>query len=205
MKKLNKFNDKLLEFAPGGVYGLTAITIYILSIIISSSMYSGYSIFLNMISDLGVGEGALIFNTGIVISGFVSMPFYTYLGKVLKSEIANESVRKGAIISSMISCVFYSLIGVFPSIKSSEFMIFLHGTVAFISWSSGAAYLLFFSLLFMKDSRFTRFQAYLGFFIIGTYVIFLLTWWPITEWIASFGITIWIILNACYTLSKKFK
>ena len=204
MENLNFFMEKFFKFTPGGIYGLLSVFIGLLGDFLAFLFFPGYHILFNMVSDLGIGPGGIFFNLGVIISGLIAIPFYIYLGKILKNGNNNEFLRRGAIITSIISCIAFSLIGFFPSIEGNEIIYFLHGLFAFISWMSGLSYLLLFSILLIKDERFSRFKSYLGFSIIIIYLIFFFTWQPIIEWILSFSIVVWVLIMAIYTLYKRF-
>ena len=156
-----------------------------------------------MISDLGRGPGALFFNIGVVIAGLVAIPFGFYLGKSLNTEETNDKIVNLVIISYIISCISLCLVGIFPGILDNYLIFFLHGLFAFISFTTAAIYLVLFGYLVLKDDRYTKGLAYLGFTVAVFYIIVVLTWLPIIEWIAEFGIITWTILTASYLLSKK--
>lgn len=200
-----KIMDKLLEYLPGGFYGLLSVAIYIFCDIMAILFFPGsYNFLENMISDLGVGPGGIFFNLGLIISGIISIPFYMHLGRSLRSEnIRSEILRKIAIVASLISIITYILIGFFPAIPENQIIFFIHGTLALISWVTGSIYCSFFSILMLKDVKFSKLQAYLGFIVSGIFILFLFTWWPLTEWLLTFAIIFWIIVNASYMLYHK--
>jgi len=201
--KMDKM-DQILKIFPGGVFGLISVIIILSGDIISIVLFpGGYSFFENMISELGRGPYGIFFNLGVVISGIVSVPYYISLYRSFDVERVNPILRKSAIIFSLISIITYVLIGVFPSIEENYIILITHGTFAFISLASGAIYLTLFSILMLRDSKYMKLQAYYGFIVAGTYVLFLLTWWPITEWIATFAIISWIAVNSLYMLYYK--
>jgi hypothetical membrane protein len=203
MDIINNITEKLLNFMPGGLYGIFSVIIGLSGDILAMAYFPGYSIIENMASDLGTGESGIFFNLGMIFSGLVAMPFYIYLSKILKTETTNENVRRYFLYFSIISCITFSLVGVFPSIESFYLIFFLHGLCALISWMSAIIYLILFSYLILIDPRFSKFKAYLGLVPASTIVIFLFTWLPIIEWSISVTITIWIIVIASYVLYKK--
>jgi len=54
-----------------GVLILVAVTQFVLGVIVSEALYSGYSISDNYISDLGVGPSSLIFNSSVFLMGLL--------------------------------------------------------------------------------------------------------------------------------------
>ena len=198
------FFDKLLTLIPGGVFGLLSCVIVLSGDILSIILFpGGYNFFENMISELGRGPSGIFFNLGLIISGIVGIPFYIALYKVFDKETVNPIVRKSALIFSLISIFTFILVGIFPSIEDNYIIFVTHGTFAFISFLCGILYLTSFSILMLKDSKYSKFLACHGFIVAGTYLVILFTWLPITEWIATFGIISWVIANSIYMLYHK--
>lgn len=204
MEIFNDIAEKLLNIMPGGLYGVLSIIIGLIGDFLAIIYFPGYNILDNMASDLGIGNGGIFFNLGMIFSGLVAIPFYVYLSKILKTETVNEAVRRYFLYFAIISCITFALIGVFPSIESLFIIFFLHGLCALISWISAILYLVLFSFLILRDQRFSKFKAYLGLVPASTITIFLFTWQPLIEWSISFTIILWIIVIASYTLYKKF-
>ena len=100
------------------------------------------------------------------------------------------------------SCIFFSLVGVFPTSTNIVLFVF-HGTFALISLLSAIVYLSIFSILIYKSKNFSNFFTYLALITAGTIIVFLLTWNPIIEWIMAFAVTVWITLISAYVLWRK--
>ncbi|MDE1822711.1 MAG: DUF998 domain-containing protein [Candidatus Micrarchaeota archaeon] len=78
-----------MKFDNGTVAGLLlslGAAQFLLFLSISESLYSGYSISKNAISDLGVGNTALIFNTSIMLMGLLIIIGSYFLVKAKKSR-----------------------------------------------------------------------------------------------------------------------
>ena len=203
MDKPTKFIDKLLEIIHGGVFGLLSVALIILGELIAFLLFPGYSIFNNMVSELGAGPGGIYFNLSIVISGLIIIPYYIHLAKTFSGEAINENLRKYAILTAVISCITYSLLGVFPSIESEYIIYLTHGILAAVSIASGLGYLLLYSILMFKAQNFSKYQVYHGFFVAVLYATFLLTWIPIIEWVMNMAILSWVTANSVYILYLK--
>jgi len=198
------FFDKLLTLIPGGVFGLLSCVIVLSGDILSIILFpGGYNFFENMISELGRGPSGIFFNLGLIISGIVGIPFYIALYKIFDKETVNPIMRKSALIFSLISIFTFILVGIFPSIEDNYIIFVTHGTFAFISFLCGIFYLISFSILMLKDSKYSKFLAFHGFIVAGTYLVIIFTWLPITEWIATFAIISWVITNSIYMLYHK--
>jgi len=203
MDKPTKFIDKLLEIIPGGVFGLLSVVIIILGEIIAILLFPGYNIFDNMLSELGAGPGGPFFNLTIIMGGIIIIPYYLALAKTFSGEAINENLRKYAILAAVISCITYSLLGVFPSIEYEAIIYLTHGILAAVSIASGLGYLLLYSILMFRAQNFSKYQAYHGFIVAVLYATFLLTWIPIIEWVMNMAILSWVTVNSVYILYLK--
>ena len=192
---------KIYNSIPAPVYGLLSAVAGLLGDVISIALFPGYSLN-HMISALGAGSGALYFNVGTILSGVFAFLFYLYMIKVIGKEKTDPKLEKVGRFFAMNSCIFFSLVGVFPT--STNMIIFvLHGTFALISWLSAIIYLSIFSKLIFKNKVLPKFFAYLALITAGTIIAFLLTWIPIIEWIMALAITVWITLPSVYMLYRK--
>lgn len=202
-KKVLTAFDRVLSRVPGGIFGILSVTIGVCGDFISIYLYPGYNIFINTISELGVGPGKIFFNIGVIFAGIIAIPFGIYLGRALNTKGSYEKLNKSAVVISIISCVSLSLIGVFPGNPAETLIYLLHGFCAFLCFFGGMIYLFLFSFLMLREPKFSKFLAYYGFFVAGLFLLFLFTWVPITEWIANIGIISWTIICSIYMLYKK--
>lgn len=204
MELFNQFTFKLYDFIPAPVFGLLSVVIGILGDLLAFLAFPGFSLN-NMISDLGSGSGGLFFNLGLIIAGLFALFFYWYLCFIFKNEGKHPKVTKIAFIFSTASCVFYSLVGFFPSIYTFSVIYSLHGLFALLTLLTGVTYLLSFGYLLSKSPSFPRFIAILPILTSIPMIIFLLTWLPIVEWIMSIFLSIWISAAAIFLIYKKIK
>ena len=204
MNNPNELKNKLLSMMSGGISGIISCVIVLIGDFTSIILFpGGFSFIENMVSDLGTGPYGFIFNFGLIFSGIVSVPYYLALVRSFDNEQIKENLKKFTITFSMISVITFIFVGVFPSIEENYIIYFTHGTFAFISLLTGAVYLILFSIMMLKDQQYKKIQAYHGFIVSGTYIMFLFTWIPITEWIATFAIITWIIANSFFMISKN--
>ena len=201
MEKLKTHILNTYCLIPAPIYGLLSAMVGVSGDIIAILLFQGFSLN-RMISALGAGPGAIYFNIGTILSGAFALLFYLFLAKVIGKETSNPKLHKVGRFFAINSCVFFSLVGVFPT--STNMIIFvLHGTFASISWLSAIVYLSIFSYLIFKNNTFPKFFAYLMLITTGTIIVFLLTWNPIIEWIMVLAFTIWITLISAYLLYRK--
>jgi len=201
MKKLKTHILNIYNLIPAPIYGLLSAIVGVSGDIIAILFFQGFSLN-HMISALGAGPGAIYFNIGTILSGIFALLFYLYLVKVIGKETNDPKLHKVGRFFAINSCIFFSLIGVFPT--STDIIIFvIHGSAALISWLSAIMYFIIFSYLVLKNNIFPRFFAYLSLITAVTIIVFLLIWNPIIEWIMALAVTIWITLISAYLLYRK--
>lgn len=203
MERKRKFIDKLLNFIPGGFYGILSLIARISGDLLAYLLFPGYSIFDNMVSDLGVGKGGIFFSLGLIISGIVCIPFYVVLARSLKSEEINEKTIRLGLMFFYISDIAYILVAFFPSVENNYIIYTAHGVLAVISWLTGIVYLIIFSKLMIKNKNYSKLPAYSGFCLIGFLLVFLFTWIPILEWLMTFAFIVWLMIISCYVRYNK--
>ena len=200
---MGKIINKFLKIAPGGYYGLLSVTIRFCGDISALLLFPGYDFTKNMISDLGVGPGAIFFSLGIILSGIVSIPFYVAFVRSLKINGYFEKTRKSSLILFYIANIAYIMLGIFPSNQSNYQIYVIHGIFAFIWVLATIINLLLFSFLMVKNNKFTKLPVYISVFLIGCLMLFLFTWVPIFEWILSIAVFIWFTITSSYLIYHK--
>ncbi|MBY8987615.1 MAG: hypothetical protein KGD61_04095 [Candidatus Lokiarchaeota archaeon] len=201
MEKLKTHILNTYNLIPAPIYGLLSAVTGFGGDFIAIALFPSFG-FNHMISALGAGPGAIYFNIGTILSGIFALLFYLYMIKVIGKENIDPKLQKVGRFFAINSCIFFSLVGVFPT--STTMIIFvLHGTFALISWLSAIIYLSIFSYLIFKNRAIPKFFGYLALITVGTIIVFLLTWIPIIEWIMALGITVWITLPSVYMIYRK--
>jgi len=203
MERERKFIDKLLNIAPGGIYGILSLIARISGDLLAYLFFPGYSIFDNLVSELGVGPGGIFFSLGLIISGIVCIPFYITLARSLKGDEINEKMIRMGLIFFYISDITYILVAFFPSVEDNYLIYTAHGILAVISWLTGIVYLITFSKLMLKNSNYSKLTAYSGFCLVGFLTVFLFTWIPILEWIMTFAFIVWLMIISRYMIYHK--
>ena len=193
---------KIFKVIPGPYWGLLSMIVGLLGDVIAILMTPDYD--LNyMVSYLGTGPGALFFNSGTILSGLFALLFYLYLVPMLKSNNVSEKIHKTAFVFAILSCIFFSLIGFFPSITTSSLLIVVHGFVAMSSLICGSIYKTLFGYMMLKNNKFLKLHAYSAMIVVFIEVAFLLTWVPIIEWMMVVAITYWIFMLSFYVFTRK--
>ncbi len=200
--RFNNLFTRIFNSIPGQFFGIFSTLIGLLGDIIAIIYNSEYNLNL-MISTLGTGPGGFFFNFGTILSGILAIPFYFYLERTLSKENLNKKVLKTALISALISCVFFIAIGIFPSFDNNSFLLYAHGISALLCFISGALYFFLFSYLFRLSSIFPKTIVYIGYVQIALIILFLFTWNPLIEWLMTFGIILWILSLSFYMIYKN--
>ncbi|TFG25717.1 MAG: DUF998 domain-containing protein [Promethearchaeota archaeon] len=204
METLKHLKDKLSPIH-GGIFGILSLSIGILCDFLSYLYFPGYNMVDNMVSELGVGRGGIFFNIGVIITGILFIPFYICLGKSFSTENINPNMKKVAVIAALISSITFSLIGFFPLTEENRLINATHGTLAVIHWIHAFISIIIFGILMIQDFNYNRFQAYYSFAVGGIIITFFLTQIPLTEWIWTISIVIWIFVNSLFMLVHKYQ
>lgn len=200
---MDKLKEKVLKKSSGGFFGILSVFIRLMGDFIAIIFTPNYNMIDDLISDLGVGPGAIFFSLGLIISGIVSIPFYISLRNIFKIEEINENLRKTAIVFSGISIITYILLAFFPSDPNNMLVFVMHGVIGLISWLTAAGYLALYSYMTIRYKESSKFQGYFGYCVVGTVILFIFTWIPITEWIFTFGVMSWIIVISISMIYDK--
>ena len=204
MEQINKVFDKLLEKVHGGIYAIISMAFGVSLIFIAMSQFPGYNMVEYYISNLGAGPGLSgpLFNIGLILAGIIAIPFFVHLGRILKQEGIYDIVRKLAVGISVIGCVCLSIVGCFPA--THGFSLLMHYYFAMGFFFSGLLFCFLFSVIMYKDSKYSKIQVLIGFFVAVTFAFFLIVKDPLPEWIVFFSIVFWVLENGIYIFYKKF-
>jgi hypothetical membrane protein len=110
-----------------GVFFFIAVTQFVLGLLVSETLYPGYNISENYISDLGIGPSAVIFNGSVVLLGALM-----FCGIYLLQRVFHNKVFTVFLLLDVVGTIG---VGVFPENLEpmhslSAFLIFLFGGVS---------------------------------------------------------------------------
>ncbi|MFX0042169.1 MAG: hypothetical protein ACFE8L_04595 [Candidatus Hodarchaeota archaeon] len=222
MKKVSEIFDSLFEIIPGYIFGLLSFLVGLLADILALALSPEYVMWEKSISVLGHQTGGIYLRLGLIISGFLAVPFMVYFGRIIKDENVDEYLRRGAYIVGIFSSLFMSFAGIFSGGKLSD----IHGFFALFSWLGGATFCMLFSLSMRKNSKFSKLQVKIGFIVAGIFIFYLIPFFitntctyfadlckdfgdavytilPTTEWVLLFSMLFWTLFNSSYLLYKK--
>jgi hypothetical membrane protein len=204
MRKINKFMDKLLELAPGGVYGLIGVIFGLVCLVSAILLYPGLDITTDIISNLGVGPGlsAPLFNIACIESGLLFIPFYAFIGRILLKKEGMEQSKKIATKIAITGCIFLTLIGFFPF--TDGIILIMHGICAVTFFLSCFIYSVLFSIVTFRDDRFPKGMSYISMTSATIFVVYVVTVIVLLEWISFFILLFWGLVGSLYTLYKRF-
>jgi len=176
----------LLKIA--GLCGVIA-PIISLSFIAFAIVYSPwFNWFKNALSDLGVGEAASVFNSGLIIGGVLTTIFAVGLTQILRKQALGFLGTFTLILAALSLCA----IGLFPE---SAGRIHLYVSISFFALL--AISLILIGAALVQESS----QRYLGLFAILTVVVAAIAAWAIPhegsaipEIIGALGASVWSIV-----------
>ena len=195
--------QNIINRIPASVYAYLSVIVGLIGDLLAMILFPDFNINY-MISALGTGPGGIFFNIGLILSGLFALVFYRYLAQVIKTISEQKKLKKFASVSAITSCILFSLIGIFPAIVELNLIATLHGLIAALCWITAAIYLIAFGILFLRSSNFLKIHGVLSFATAALFLILLLTWTPIMEWITTFTFIFWFTIIASYTITNKF-
>jgi len=215
MKKLNSRLDTFQNAISGGVWGNLSITAGILGDIIALILFPGYDFMKRPVSSLCKGPGGIFFQLGIILSGLFAVFFVLYVVRTFDDTNISKNIKKWALSFALISCVSFINLGVFCG--SNPIVSLIHGASAVVSWISAICYIGIFSFLMMKDSKYSKLPAYIGFSVSSSLSLMILlfilyyipgiqgvvNFLPLLEWYNTFALTFWYFVASTYILVKK--
>lgn len=141
----------------GGFLILAGSALFLLGMIIAEARYPGYSISENMISDLGIGPTALIFNSVTILTGIATVASVFLIRHSFSS--------RPFILLLHFSGIGILGLGLFP--ENAGHLHYIFASLAFISGSLAAVYS---SGIFLSPFRYI--SSYLGCFSIVAAILF---------------------------------
>jgi hypothetical protein len=215
MEKLDQFIRRANNYIPMRIFGLLSISFGIVGDTIAYFMYPGYDLTKNAVSALCDGSGKYFFQTGIVFSGIFAFFWAIYLGNIFNSEEVGEKLQKISIPFAMISCISFIFLGFFCG--TNIIIAYIHGISAVISWGSGFCYITLYNVSILRDSNFSKYIAYYGFFVSFILAILMVAFFlhllpvlrplmfllPLLEWINTFTVILWYFIISIYMIYKK--
>jgi len=210
------------------IWGFIAIGILLACVLLSSIGYVGtqgepYSFLNHYISELGqvgVSHLAPLFNTGLILGGFIAAVFMLGLGLYLNTTLARVAMGFG--IFSGIACSF---IGFLPMNNPHH-----HVPAALSFFFGGMIAVVIFSIAIFrqKEAKIPRLLCIAGVVVAGIFAAFLVVaiafhsgsltyilglaggrphiWWrTILEWSVFFAIIVWVLLISIFMFIKNKK
>ncbi len=204
MSNNGRYFEKLLNFIPGGIFGLLTVSFALIGINTALFSFPGYSILSYDVSYLAAGPMGIIFNLGLIFSGITVIPFNFYMSKIIVYDHINLKLRKVALSLSIVSSITLSLIGFFPVLTDNILILLIHGILALVTFLGVTIYCVLYGIFFLKNSKFTLVHVLLSFLVSIIFIFYFTNRWSIIEWFGVFSILIWITYNAIFALLKKY-
>jgi len=194
----------IVSFAVGTVCTLGALFLYTIfpfrGLPVSWLLYpipvfnTGFSIWYQAISELGIGPSAFMFNVGLMITGVLALVMFPALFRLLRGSI----VAILGIVSGLITCIGIIGVGLAPMVMSP-----LHGLFGMIFFVSVGITVTLLSIAMLLDTPFSKAVAAFGFFFVVVDVAFLIVSNSILEWSVFFVLVAWILVVGIEMLLKR--
>ncbi|MFQ6127438.1 MAG: DUF998 domain-containing protein [Thermoplasmata archaeon] len=170
----------------GGSSGLILVICFLVGYSIAWSLSPWYSFGGNYLSDLGIRDGALAFNLGLMSTALIGMPFAWGIWQTLREHILG---RLGSIVL-VLAGVFLFLIGLFPEdVKPIHHIV----SVSFFLFFGIALVIL--ARPMIHSTVFRRIAAPLTIIIIFSFFLVIpLGTGPLMETIAVLEAIIWVLV-----------
>lgn len=215
MQKLNNLLERFQYTRSGGVFGILSITSGLIGDLIALVLFPEYNFLKRSVSFLCKGPGGAYFQIGTTLSGIFAIFFVLYVIRSFDDDTVSKPAKKWALIFALISCVTFINLGIFCG--SNPIVDLIHGVSAVISWISGICYITLYSVFILKDSKYSKFLAYIGFTVSISLSLMVLMFFlyflpglqnvvlilPLWEWIDTFALTTWYLAVSLYLLFKK--
>jgi hypothetical membrane protein len=186
-----------MDYSNGKVAGaliFVAVTQFVLGVIVSEALYSGYSISDNYLSDLGVGPSSMIFNSSAFLMGLLLIIGTYFLHRAFNFTMLTVTLVLTA-IGTMGVGIFTKDAGIIHSLAALIFFLFSGLSAIFAVLCS---HVHGFKLMKMPFSAIT---IVLGLTTLGGFVLFVgkidfglgvggmqrMVLYPILMWLAGFG------------------
>jgi hypothetical membrane protein len=186
-----------MNYSNGKVAGaliFVAVTQFVLGVIVSEALYSGYSISENYVSDLGVGSSSTIFNSSVFLMGLLLIIGAYFLHRAFNFTMLTVTFVLAA-IGSMGVGIFTKDAGTVHRVASLFFFVFSGLSAIFAVVCS---YVHGFKLMKMP---FSAIAVILGLTELGGFVLFVgginfglgvggmqrMVLYPVLMWLAGFG------------------
>jgi len=201
IKRIRENLTRLYNSVPGTIYGLIAFGISIFAHLIGLLLYPNYDMTTMTISQLSNGYGGLFYRIGLISTGIIAIPFCIYLSNSFKKKNRSILLIKYAKFSSLLYCISLIFIGYFWG--PNPLVSFIHGLFALVAWIDGLIFISLFSILMLKDIKFSKVMAYFGFGIAFTFLLHLLILSTITQWIMTLSVMVWVWTVSSFMIYKN--
>jgi len=207
-----KFSSRLYSLNKsnhGGIFGLVAMTISLVGIIIPLIDFPSFNIFISMVSHLGLpgmSSAYLFLDICFIISGLLNIPNALSIGHFFKQIIGKNKWITVAVLWNCFSSMSLMFVGLFLSftIYINDIFHDIHVLFAITMFLGVAVYSFIYGNLIINNSdKFPISLAIICYITAGMQLSFLLTWKSYLEWFATFLIIGWNIMMSLYMLYRK--
>ncbi|MCK4367201.1 MAG: DUF998 domain-containing protein [Thermoplasmata archaeon] len=173
----------------GGLSGLVLVVCFLVGYTTAWALSPWYDFGGNYLSDLGVQEGALAFNLGVMSAGLITIPFAWGLWSTLREHILG---KLGSVLCALAG-IFLLLVGVFPEHTEPEG---IHNIVSVSFFASLGVALMILALPLIRSPAFRRVAAPLTIVVIVLSIVLVIPLGagPLMETIAVLEALVWVFV-----------
>lgn len=163
--------------------------------IILPVLNTGYNLMRQFVSEMSAGPSSFLYNTGIIVSGILALPFYPTIIRLLRSTV----IAKIGAVTGVISSLGMSMSSVYPLyVHTSEHLLF---AMIFFIFTGISIVLLSYEIF--RGKFFSKVNVVIGVALAVVDIIFLVTRAPLAEWMITFLVIAWLILAGTTMIIKR--
>lgn len=155
---------------------------------------TGYSMWYQFISELGVGPSAFMFNVGLILTGILALPVFPGLLGLFRGSI----IAKIGMVLGLTASIALIGVGLAPMVMSS-----LHGPFAMVFFISVGIAIVLISFEMYRGAFFSKAIVIYGVIFAIVDLAFLLVGGALLEWAVFFVIVTWILAVGIQVILKR--
>jgi hypothetical membrane protein len=222
MRNLRKILIKKFIRERGAYFGVVGFIVMLTSVIVAFFLYTSvnptFNVVSNRISDLGTGPNMsnIVYNLGVIITGFCQILFYLSLVKFLQNKKANTIFIQITKFVFLVSAIGLILLGIIPFVRDNLIFFLSHGSAAATHYVAGSFAFIFYGFFEILILKFSKLLGIISFF---TGIIYLMLWVTYLidfvfkipqlsenytlQWISLAGILSWSLVHSLLLIHNK--
>ncbi|MGQ9721886.1 MAG: DUF998 domain-containing protein [Candidatus Jordarchaeum sp.] len=155
---------------------------------------TGFSMWYQFVSELGIGPSAFLFNVGLILAGILALPVFPGILGLFRGSI----IAKIGVVLGLTASLALVGVGLAPMVMSQ-----LHGTFAMIFFISVGIAIILLSFEMYRGEFFSKAIAIYGVIFVIVDLAFLIQKGALLEWGVFFIIVTWILAVGIQVILKR--